>query len=479
FRKYATFTGRASRGEFWWAYLFYVVIVLVLYGITLAGIVSASTAASTSGATPQFGAGMYVASSLLSLFVLGSLFLDGCRVDGTAPYYMLVNTGANFRMSRCEVVNGQINIVGSDAILHDNRFTNSSVAAFSTVSGAEIYHNVFMGTGSLSVLPGAVVTTTVEGWGNVATEAAVQNELALAFRAPADTTRTLDADGNLFIQPGDLLDVGLDISKLNHKSVAVETLLGFSTDYLTHDSLAPSASWTNELFAESDETGVIGRFNSAVGLGFTHPDPDGSNMDDTVANIRMEAKSLEGETRFFFRTRTAEDPATIATRITGSAGGVPFYKEHPFTRNSGILTVDGTDPQFGPGATAVQVRNSVPLDVLQSGVLTRQGIVTITFDSTDLLAGIDDADVRVQLTGVSGTLPATLVSTSTVDVGGTPHTRYVFGLTVTTATPDGNYDVEAAVMDRSGNSATLSIGTLEVAKNQITATVQPEGLVTT
>ncbi|MDR2373437.1 MAG: DUF805 domain-containing protein [Bifidobacteriaceae bacterium] len=32
FRKYATFSGRASRSEFWWSYLFYSVVTTVLYG---------------------------------------------------------------------------------------------------------------------------------------------------------------------------------------------------------------------------------------------------------------------------------------------------------------------------------------------------------------------------------------------------------------------------------------------------------------
>lgn len=431
-----------------------------------------------SGSTLGIASDIHIAPNV-SLFVLGSLFLDGCRVDGTAPYYMLVNTGASFTMARCEVVNAAINIVGNDATLYDNHFTNSSVAAFSTVNGARVYHNVFSGTGGLSVLPGATVTTVLEGWGNVTTEAAVQNELSLAFRAPADTTRTLHTNGDLFVQPGDLLEVGLDIGKLNHKAVAVETLLGFSTDYLTHNSLVPSTVWTNDLHTAADETGVIGRFNSAVGLGFTFPDPDGTDTAGPVADIRMEAKALEGQTRFFFRTKAPEDPATIATRITGSSAGSAFYKEHPFTGNSGILTIDGTAPQFATGATAVQVRNSLPVDVLQSGVLTRQGLVTVTFDATDLLAGIDDTDVRVEFSNGTGTLPAGLVSTSTVHVGGTAHTRYVFGLTVTSTTPDGTYDVDAFVMDRSGNENTLAIGTVEISKNQLTATVQPQGLIST
>jgi uncharacterized membrane protein YhaH (DUF805 family) len=73
FAKYATFTGRASRGEYWWAYLFSMLVFLVLYGIFIAGIVVASTAASSSGTDPQFGAGFYAGSSLLSLFVLATI----------------------------------------------------------------------------------------------------------------------------------------------------------------------------------------------------------------------------------------------------------------------------------------------------------------------------------------------------------------------------------------------------------------------
>ena len=35
FKKYATFTGRASRGEYWWYALFSAIITFVLYGIVL------------------------------------------------------------------------------------------------------------------------------------------------------------------------------------------------------------------------------------------------------------------------------------------------------------------------------------------------------------------------------------------------------------------------------------------------------------
>lgn len=72
FKKYATFVGRASRGEFWWAYLFTAVVDVVLYAIVIGGVVSAATASSGSGAAPRLGAGIYVASSLLGLFILAT-----------------------------------------------------------------------------------------------------------------------------------------------------------------------------------------------------------------------------------------------------------------------------------------------------------------------------------------------------------------------------------------------------------------------
>ena len=204
-----------------------------------------------------------------TMLVLGSLVLDGCRIDSTGTYSLLVNIGATLTMTRCDVTGAAISLVGSNVTLRDNRLTSTSVTAFYTVNGAKIYHNVFTsGLGMLNVLPGAVVTTTAEGWGNVTSPAAVQNELSLGFRPPADVTRTLDTGGNLYVQPGDLLDVGLDIGRLNAKMQAVEALLGFSTDYLTFDSLLPSAVWSNELYGISEESDVVGKFNTAVGLGF-------------------------------------------------------------------------------------------------------------------------------------------------------------------------------------------------------------------
>ena len=413
-----------------------------------------------------------------TMAVLGSLVLDGCRLQSTGNFSLLVNIGANLTMTRCEVSGAAISLVGSGVTLKDNQFVRSSVTAFSTVNGARIYHNVFAGgLGLLNILPGAVVTTSVEGWANVADAGLVKNALALHFRAPSDPTRTLDASGNLYVQPGDLVAVGLDISNLNSMAQTVESLLGFSTDYLTVDSLAPSPIWSNGLYQAADESATLGMVNTAVGLSFSMPDSDGTTLDGQVADIYLVAKPLDGRTRVFFRSKTAADAPLLATRITVSSGGVPFFKEVPFTANAADLIVDGTPPEFATGGSAVQTQNALPVDVLQTGVFTRIGAVTVSFDVVDLLAGIDDSDVSANWVGSSGTLVGVRTGTSTVVIDEVTYTRVVFTFEVTSATPDGVYDVNGIAMDRSGNRATLPMGAVEVAKNQLVVTVQPQGLV--
>ena len=434
---------------------------------------------SFSGSTIGLASDVHVQSGS-TMEILGSLELDGCRLVSDGNFSMLVNTGASLTMTRCEVGGAAFSLVGNDITMRDNWFESSSITAFSTVNGARIYHNVFKdGLTSLNILSGAAVTTSVEGWGNVVDATLVRNELTLQFAAPADPTRTLDSAGNLYVQPGDLLDVGLDVGNLNATAQAVEALLGFSTDYLTVDSVIPSADWSNELYQVSDETGLIGKLDTAVGLSFTMPDPDGSMTAGRVAAMRMRATSVEGRTRMFFRSWNNTDQPLIDTRLTASSAGVPYFKEFPFTRNAPDLVIDGTAPVFAPGATVTQIMESTPVDLLPSGVSARIGPVVATFDVADDLAGIDDGDVRAELVGSAGTMTGTQIGSSTVTIGGGPFTRWEFGFQITSATPDGIYNVNSIVMDRSGNVAELALGAIEIRKNRISATVSPEGLVGT
>ncbi|MBN8456719.1 MAG: right-handed parallel beta-helix repeat-containing protein [Verrucomicrobia bacterium] len=432
---------------------------------------------SFSGDTLGIASDIHVAPGSV-MQVLGKLSLDGCRIECPGTFSLLVNYGAVFSLARCEIRGAAVSLVGSDATLRDNVFAASSVTAFSTVSGARIYHNVFGGgLGLLRILPGAVVTTTVEGWGNVSAVGQVSNKLALRFRPSSAPGRTLDADGSLYVQPGDMVDVGLDIGGLNATTQAAEVLLGYDTDYLGSGALVPSAGWENGLYLEADESAVIGRLDAAVGLTFSTANPDGTTDAGPVADLRMVAKPLEGRTRMFFRTKDAGDHPLIDTRLTASAAGMPYFKESPFLSNSATLTVDGTAPVFAPGATAVQVGEGGPADVLESGVLTRMGTVTVTFDVADGLAGIGPGGIRAELSGTGGSLPGSLTGSGAVVTDGVEYSRCVFSFVIGASTPDGVYDVNGIATDRSGNTGVLAIGALEVAKNRLSVTVQPQGLV--
>ncbi|HEU0182722.1 MAG TPA: DUF805 domain-containing protein, partial [Agromyces mariniharenae] len=57
FRKYATFSGRASRSEFWWAYLVYAAVYLAIY-IPAAGAAESSVTVTADGQI-AYGAGYW------------------------------------------------------------------------------------------------------------------------------------------------------------------------------------------------------------------------------------------------------------------------------------------------------------------------------------------------------------------------------------------------------------------------------------
>jgi uncharacterized membrane protein YhaH (DUF805 family) len=67
FKKYATFQGRASRGEYWWWALFTVIVAIVGYGIAIAVILG------TQRSDGQLSAGAYIVGVLFFLVWLALL----------------------------------------------------------------------------------------------------------------------------------------------------------------------------------------------------------------------------------------------------------------------------------------------------------------------------------------------------------------------------------------------------------------------
>jgi uncharacterized membrane protein YhaH (DUF805 family) len=74
FKKYAAFSGRASRSEFWWWYLANVIVVIVLYVVIIAGISSnVHIDPATGQATGGFGPVAVIGYILLIVWGLGTI----------------------------------------------------------------------------------------------------------------------------------------------------------------------------------------------------------------------------------------------------------------------------------------------------------------------------------------------------------------------------------------------------------------------
>ena len=74
FKRYADFNGRSRRMEYWMFALFNLIVMVVLGGITFAGIGGMDALmASAPGATPEFGVLGYLGAGLLGLYVLATI----------------------------------------------------------------------------------------------------------------------------------------------------------------------------------------------------------------------------------------------------------------------------------------------------------------------------------------------------------------------------------------------------------------------
>lgn len=405
----------------------------------------------------------------------GSFTIDGCIVDSDGRFDLVVEAGANFTMARTTFSDGDITIASGGARIYDNRFDDTNIDVVAPSNGARIFHNIFSATTDLDD-DGVGTVTTVDAWGNVTSESLTENNLPLGLDISLlPATRTLSA-GTAYIQPGDEIGATIVVNELQSKIAGVEVLLGYNTDYLASEDLGLGANWdSGAIFTEADDANVIGRFNAAFALDFDFPDAEGTNADQTVADLGLEAKvGAEGTTQIFHRVKLPED--TIEASRLAKGGATPGYLT-PFTSNSGSIVVDGTDPLLNGLLTGASIEQAGE-DMTQ--FVTVQGILEITASAFDALAGIDTADVTDTVVTLVGptTYTASRVSVAAgPTLGGNEYTTFGFEYEVTSTTLNGEYDVVFTVTDRSGNVASSTIGEITINKNELTATVELEGLV--
>jgi hypothetical protein len=427
----------------------------------------------------------------------GTLVIDGCVVDCKTPggpYTIAVQSGASFTMARTLMIDGVLNLAAADSKVYDNQFENSTVTVAAGTSGARVYHNL-----NLSLVDnGTATVTTVDGWGNVAGFADTKNRLLLDLDVSALAGRTKDPEGNVFIQPSDVLTGTLDVAALLDKIAAVEVLLGYNTDYFTATSLGLEDDWDVQLAGNiPNNSGVIGKLDAAIGLSFDFSDPGGTAAAQTIADVALQGQGLEGETVFFHRVKLAGDSFGGDTRLTSGGGAAtPFVHVSPFTANSGLITTDGSLPVINvasANATQVQANQPLPVDVLDPSPAVPPAYVfrngghplVLTFTAQDAgLAGLEfdesggAVSADLTLSAYNGT---TVLNSWTVSAAVLPANDPlgVVTYTVTLAVPptatNGLYTVTASVRDRSGNwSAATVLGDFQIA-TELLATVELEG----
>ncbi len=433
-----------------------------------------------SGSTLFLISDIHVADGV-TLTVSGSLVLDGCVVDcadAGGRFALEVASGGALTMERTHLADADLTLSGSGALVRNNRLADVAVTVAGGAADNAVYHNVFEGTTALTD-SGSATVTSLDQWGNVASLAATVNDLGLDLAAPADAGRTLEG-GNVYVQPGDVVVIDLAVEALGEKIQGVEAMLGFNTEYFNAggaSSLGAVAPWEYELHNVWTSAGLYGKVDTAIGLGIAYPDPEGTRDDGPVAQVALETLAREGVTMFYFRPRLSGDSPSVDTRLTAAPAGSPHYLA-PFTLNSGMITIDGTDPSADT-FTASQVQEAGTADVFTSGVITVQGTVVFTVDAYDGLAGLTTAGPEVELVLQSNpavTLTPTQLGSAPVTVGAETWTRYTYGLEIHASTANGVYDATVTVADRSGNTTVLS-DTLEVNKNQVAVSVELEGAV--
>lgn len=409
----------------------------------------------------------------------GHLVIDGTMLDSEGGFLVNVPEGAGLTVAR-SFVEGSV-ITGNSGMIeiYDNFFAGSSVALASASSGARVFHNVTDNSGWLTVDSGATVIEMVDGWANVTNPTETQNNLILDWNlsggggdpAILEMGRTKDEGGNVFVQPGDFVRGDMQARRLSATLGQVEGMFGYGAGFLEMKGLESTAPWTlSNSWAVTEPTGESGRVDAIFEI------PTGQAVSEEIGSIRFQATAREGRTLFFFRVPGlggSISPLPREARLLEFPGDPAFLT--PFTINAGVITVDGTLPEirFDPSSTVTQFA----MDMTLEGAVVEQGTLEIELDSLDLLAGIEESGAIVFLEPQEGgpIVPAQLVSTvaSSANSG---FTGYRFGVEVDATSTNGAYNIEASVADRSGNLATATLGAVEINKNQISVTIELQGV---
>ncbi len=439
-----------------------------------------------------------VISNGVTVHVTGSMILDGCVVEASAPshsYAFSVEPGASFHMSRT-VMRG----CGRDdpaPVFRGLCLNNATAEVESCVFesnyvgtvvgpdalGVRLFHNVYRDNAAADVEDaGTDSVRSVDGWGSVY----LSRPPPPSDPAPVPEPRNVlsldlhgaDQNGEIFVRPGATVDVDLAVSALAEPVAGCEAILGFSSTFFeTNGVLAPAALWSNLLYEAWDtaDAGARGKLDTAFGVTLAAP-REGTLDDGVVGTVRLYARSEEGVTKVYFRPWLPDDDMA-GTRLTVDTNGISGHVLTPFTANSGFVTVDGTPPQI-EGLAGTQTWAGVDRDILDTGVRVMPGSVEISVLARDALSGLasntPELEIQWQADPTVVLTPTNLI-VETVEIGGETWSRFVWIVPVDDTASNGVYDVTCVAIDRAGNPSAVATGSFEVNLYRVSVEVECEG----
>ncbi len=219
---------------------------------------------------------------------------------------------------------------------------------------------------------------------------------------------------SLFVKPGEPVIVDMNIANLAQMVNGCQALLGYSSTYFpTAGTVVPGGGPWTELIYES--WSVPGEIDTAIGVTLDGG-PAGTDEDNTIAILALQAGTTEGKTRVVFRPDGGEGYATMLSDLNAE----PVW---PLKIDSTTIVIDGTAPV------------DVTIAADPAG-WSNSNSVTLTFSANDPLAGVDYYQLAVD-----GGAFFTASSPYSLD---------------TSALVDGAHAVTVKAVDRAGNEATAN-----------------------
>jgi hypothetical protein len=279
------------------------------------------------------------------------------------------------------------------------------------------------------------------------------------IQAPA--TLSLDvAPTTLYVQPGYSVTVSLNVSNLAQQVAACQSIIGYSSSFLTVTRVVDGGSpWNDPLFTQLTVIGDSGEIDSAVGV--YAQTTSGTAADGTILLMTFTAQR-QGHTQLVFLPDTSDVHNTMLADMNGN----PIY---PQKNDSLDIVIDGVAP-----SVALVSATEGDGNLITDGNNAIQGPVTLAVAASDNVGGSGLAG-RPMVTVVDAGGTSLTVSNAGVDGMG----NFLYTVTITPTTANGPATITANVSDLAGNAAAPATARFAVNKNQITGQVQSQGFVGT